>query len=308
MVSTPEKPASGMRALKTWKSRLNGLRLSLADRQRRRDIERINTLHGRTFSQEANAHVQRFYKQPKRFGYDSKAQRFVASHEPRYRFSRPQRMPYYIHGLEHRGRQLSHEYLLHLIPFEDGDHIVESGGNDGDFMLALREQRKRLSLTSFEPSAQEFATLSLNMREMPFLDTAEAHNLALWKTTGETLSFYIKSDTADSSLHEIEGASEVVDVRTIRLDEALPSKRYKLLKLEAEGAEPEILEGATKILNCFDYITADVGFERGVKQESTLPQVSNFLLRNGFSMRAFGTPRHILLFANDTTTAASWPK
>jgi FkbM family methyltransferase len=210
-------------------------------------------------------------------------------------------MSYYLRGLDARGRQLFEEYLLRFVPFEDGDHIVESGGNDGDFMLALRETGRRLSLTTFEPSPREHRTLSLNQSQMPFLDNAEAHNLALWKTTGEMLSFYVKSESADSSLHEIDGATDIVEVRTTRLDDALPRKRYKLLKLEAEGAEPEILEGASGILDCFDYISADVGFERGLKQESTLPEVTNILVRNGFSALRFRAPRHVVLFANDAT-------
>ena len=51
------------------------------------------------------------------------------------------------------------------------------------------------------------------------------------------------------------------------------------IKIEAEGAEPEILEGLIKNLNKVEYITIDAGFERGVNKESTLVQCTNYLFR-----------------------------
>ena len=44
----------------------------------------------------------------------------------------------------------------------------------------------------------------------------------------------------------------------------------KLLKLEAEGAEPEILLGGLDKIHLIDYICADVGPERGLSYETTL--------------------------------------
>ena len=60
--------------------------------------------------------------------------------------------------------------------------------------------------------------------------------------------------------------------------ESYVSSKIKLLKLEAEGAEPEILEGLGEKLNLVEYISADLGYERGVHCESTLVPVTNYLL------------------------------
>ena len=38
----------------------------------------------------------------------------------------------------------------------------------------------------------------------------------------------------------------------------IESKKVKLLKLEAEGFEPEILQGSNKVLNKIEYIGVDV--------------------------------------------------
>jgi hypothetical protein len=74
--------------------------------------------------------------------------------------------------------------------------------------------------------------------------------------------------------------------------------RVRLLKLEAEGAEPEILAGGKKILQLIDYIAVDCGFERGLKQESTLREVLNILYGNSFRLIDFNYKRMSFLFAN----------
>ena len=74
--------------------------------------------------------------------------------------------------------------------------------------------------------------------------------------------------------------------------------KIKLFKLEAEGAEPEILLGCEPILHNIEYISADVGFERGIKQKSTLPEVNNFLMKNGFELVKNGRSRIVCLYKN----------
>ena len=53
-----------------------------------------------------------------------------------------------------------------------------------------------------------------------------------------------------------------------------------------------------KYLNSVEYITIDCGFERGVKQESTIAECSNYLIKNNFKMINFGAPRIVTLFKN----------
>ena len=57
-----------------------------------------------------------------------------------------------------------------------------------------------------------------------------------------------------------------------------------MLKLEAEGAEPEVLEGAISVLNSIDYVSADVGPERGIHEQETRDTVVNFLEAHGFEL------------------------
>ena len=72
----------------------------------------------------------------------------------------------------------------------------------------------------------------------------------------------------------------------------------KCLKLEAQGAEPEILEGLKDKLAYIEYVTADVGFESGHSQDSTLPSVTNYLLQNNFRMISVDQGRLCALYKN----------
>jgi hypothetical protein len=53
-----------------------------------------------------------------------------------------------------------------------------------------------------------------------------------------------------------------------------------------------------RLLPQIDYIAVDVGFERGTKALSTLPEVANFLLTRGFEIVGFEGGRYVLLFEN----------
>ena len=68
------------------------------------------------------------------------------------------------------------------------------------------------------------------------------------------------------------------------MDEVELPPKIKLLKIEGEGAEPEILEGCRDILKRVEYISVDVGPERGVAQTSPKNDVITYLVENNFEV------------------------
>lgn len=93
---------------------------------------------------------------------------------------------------------------------------------------------------------------------------------------------------------------ESTEIMSVTRLDVLETRKIKLLKLEAEGGEIEVTLGALGILPNICYISADLGFERGVHQENTIAQVTNLLLENGFSMAKAIAPsgRMTFLFKN----------
>ena len=79
----------------------------------------------------------------------------------------------------------------------------------------------------------------------------------------------------------------------------IKGKKIKLLKLEAEGYEPEILQGCINNLENIMYISADIGPERGISNQCTVVEVTNFLVSKGFKIIDFGYPRITALYKNE---------
>lgn len=182
----------------------------------------------------------------------------------------------YSGGFAHRARLLSASYMLADIDFADNDLFMDVGANIGDMKLWFDFNGIAIDYVGFEPSPAEYRCLERNS------PGCALHNVGLWNEDGE-LRFYVSSEHGDSSLIEPPSYSEVVTVRTRRLESFIDG-RVKCLKVEAEGAEPEILEGIGDKLGHIEYIVVNVDYERGIAQESTLIPVMNHLISNGFEL------------------------
>ncbi len=231
-----------------------------------------------------------FLNKDVRFKYDNLQRIYKAesSRHIRYFFAKEQNWNSYQGGLSNRAQQLGRAYFCHLIDFKENDLIIDCGANVGDLELYFQENNFRIRYVGIEPSPREYICLKKNVNR------SQTYNIGLWSVES-SLSFFVSSDNADSSFIEPIRYSEFVSVTTKRLD-TLFSEPVKLLKIEAEGAEPEALLGCSQLLAKIEYISADLGFERGVLQESTLAPVTNYLIQNGFELITVGYPRIVALF------------
>jgi FkbM family methyltransferase len=194
----------------------------------------------------------------------------------------------YKRGLAARRKMMEHDYLLASVPLRPGDLVVDCGANVGDLSLVVRARGPGIHYVGVEPSPSEHRCLELNV------GAEAARHCGLWNDAG-ALEFYVSSDGADSSFIEPPTYSHRITVPTVRLD-SLGFDRIRLLKLEAEGAEPEVLEGAAGVLARTDFIASDLGFERGLDQQSTFAPVVNAMLRSGFELVDVSHGRIVALF------------
>ena len=196
-------------------------------------------------------------------------------------------------GAEYRFKySLAKAYHIEKIKFLPDDIIIDCGANHGEFYYALLSMGiSDIKYIPIEPSKREYECLITST------NPKESYNIGLWNKN-EILEFHYARHGLDSSLIVPPNSTEKVKVTVKRLDSILQYPKIKLLKLEAEGAEPEIIQGCQNILQNIEYISADLGPERGKNQESTLPQVVNYLLNNNFEILACNVDRLCVLFKN----------
>jgi FkbM family methyltransferase len=167
--------------------------------------------------------------------------------------------------------------MLPLIPFREGDLVVDCGANMGDLELYLRENAPKVRYIGFEPNPHDFVCLERNV------GSSRSRNVGLWNQEG-SIPFYVNDRHASSSFIQPPEFTQVIDIPASTLSNQFPNERIRLLKLEAEGAEPEVLYGAISIFNRIDYISADVGPERGIHEQETRDMVVNLLESHGFEL------------------------
>jgi len=207
----------------------------------------------------------------------------------------------YQGGLRYRGSTLASSYALDQISYRDGDLILDCGANYADLKVFYDyDVAAAVDYVGIEPGRDEFFCMTLNCTSGStlLLDTA------LGREDG-TATFFYSPEGANSSLDrpadDVVGEYEVTvrSLDSLLQDEPFRGRRVRVLKLEAEGTEWDILNGATDSLDRIDYIAADMGFERGIEAGSPAPDIIPFLLARGFEIQAIGDPTSLrFLFRN----------
>lgn len=198
----------------------------------------------------------------------------------------------YWNGVSHRGSSIGRGYFLDSIIFKDGDIVIDCGANLGDLKLYFDNIKVNIEYIAFEPNPYICNYLQKN------IFPSKHHQIALWNEDA-TKEFFVSTHSADSSLIKHPFTDQILKVEAKRLDE-LEFRKIRLFKVEAEGAEIEVLMGAEKILKNIDYISADLGPERGMDQKNTIPAVTNYLLSKNFELVEAIAPsnRRTFLFKN----------
>ena len=235
-----------------------------------------------------------FHKSKLRFTFDRSNEIFCASEGDRRRYFHNMNRGFSSYGrsLESRGQRIAETYCLHELVLNSGDVVVDCGANYGDLYIFMEDVIEPSNYIAFEPGPHEYKCLRKS------IPNGRLFNMALSNHIGE-VEFFLASASGDSSLIEPKNYSRKEVVKVTTLDAMLPTLQInscKLFKLEAEGSEPEILQGAQEFLSICEYIAVDGGRERGVEAALTFHTVNNFLLKNGFEMVDLNGPAYRALY------------
>lgn len=186
----------------------------------------------------------------------------------------------YRHGIAKRLNRLGLAYGIdRLIKIRPGDTVVNCGANVGTLTLALAKRGARV--LAVEPDPLTLRALRHNSANNPNIEVLP---LGLWNSDGE-LTFYQDPLHSNTSAINEDGPPTIVPVR--RLDAIIAERGIDRLRLfvgDAEGAEPEVVEGAGEALARTDYFAMECGYER--RGERTVEKVSELLAARGFEIVA----------------------
>ncbi|MHC8378122.1 FkbM family methyltransferase [Pseudomonas sp. MDT1-16] len=142
--------------------------------------------------------------------------------------------------------------LIHKI-LKPGDVYVDIGANIGMHMLAAAQAMQGCGkIIGFEPFGPTKALIDKTMWINGFSGIAETHQLAVSNKSGSQ-SLNLGATSGHHSLFKLDTpaalAKPPVQVDLISLDEMIkPDQVIHLLKIDAEGAELDVIEGAKRLL------------------------------------------------------------
>jgi len=191
-----------------------------------------------------------------------------------YRVSR------FIKGFDNSGDRSWRRYgMVNLNYDRNLDTVIDVGANVGEFTQGAINNNAKI-IFAYEPDPLAFYCLQRNIDKK---SNVKIFELAV-SNSNSIEDFYSASQTADSSLIEPANYNEIIKVKSVTLDSQIEiyPEIIDLIKIEAEGFEPEIIEGAVETLKRTRYVVVDVGPER--YGEKTDKAVSKLLSEQGFKV------------------------
>jgi FkbM family methyltransferase len=187
----------------------------------------------------------------------------------------------FIRGFEHAGKRMWNRYKIdELLCGVEPRTIIDIGANIGEFSFyAHKKYLEKVEIFTFDPDPITKECIDNNLVGI----NVSINLVALSNKSGEE-DFYLKTESADSSLHEPFGESVKIKTKIITLDSFfnnLELRQPVLLKMDTEGHEPEVLLGGIATLKHINWVSIDAGLERYGKPTSN--DVARILVEQGFS-------------------------
>ena len=135
-------------------------------------------------------------------------------------------------------------YLLHVL--RAGDVFADVGANAGAYTI-LASAVVGATTWAFEPVPATFRRLDDNVRINRLESRVRHHNIALGREPG-MLRFTSGLDTVNHALAEGELCAAAIDVEVSTLDAQLGEDRPVVIKIDVEGFEMPVLQGAVDVL------------------------------------------------------------
>lgn len=164
-----------------------------------------------------------------------------------------------------------------VVEVESGDVVIDVGAFVGEFSLNVQEDAEKVFCC--EPSPRSVHCLQKNTKNVSNITSIST----LTGDTNELRSLNLGKDPTDNSILNIDEGNAVGEVTiysmTIdRLIDELDIDNIDFLKIDAEGAEPEVIRGLNS--SRVEKLSVDCGAER--YGDTTVNEVKQLLNKRGY--------------------------
>lgn len=136
-------------------------------------------------------------------------------------------------------------FVLHVL--QPGDLFVDIGANIGSYTV-LAGSCEGVNVVAFEPVSSTFSWLQKNIQVNKLDKKVRAMNIGLADQEG-IIHFSSNLDTLNHVVSKHEKNSSFIEVNVLTLDEVMKGKFPTVIKIDAEGYESHILDGAKNTIN-----------------------------------------------------------
>lgn len=168
-------------------------------------------------------------------------------------------------------------YQFEVIPFQPGDIVLDVGANVGIASIYLAKRQPQIRIHAFEPVPENYRHLTRNL-ERNQVRNVVAHHLAVTRDGRRfpmLAHFHSNSGSASGCYQDLrangcchyEVASTTLDA--IFADHGID--RCRLLKIDCEGAEHEILLN-TSVLGRIEWLSGEFHLNAGLQRAGYSPQ------------------------------------
>jgi FkbM family methyltransferase len=160
---------------------------------------------------------------------------------------------YYLDSDKYIGQRVAlekyepYETKLILRQTKKGDVVIDVGANIGYYTVLLADKiGESGKVYAFEPDKTNFEILKKNV-EVNNLKNVILVNAAVGSKAGKLKLHKSKENLGDHKLYGDDKETE--EVKIIKLNDFLKDKKIDLMKIDTQGWEPEVIDGAKKIIS-----------------------------------------------------------
>ena len=182
---------------------------------------------------------------------------------------------------------------LGIIAYLHPRHLIDVGANKGQFSLATFSLDPDIEIDCFEPFPA--SAVRLERWAKATSPHIRVHRVALAAEKGSA-EFHVTTREDSSSLFRPASGQEELGIRvkdiilvaTERLDsqlEAAAILRPSMLKIDVQGGELGVLQGASKLIDVIDHIYLEVSFVELYENQPLFAETDAFLRSCGYRLR-----------------------